>query len=75
MLNSVSQAAARVTPSYNILNLRFGLDAAGWSAALFVDNLFDEYVTVFFSERYTHTRATVLPPRIIDINFRKNFDW
>ena len=73
--SSVSQAAARVTPSYNILNLRFGLDAAGWSAALFVDNLFDEYATVFFSERYTQTRATVLPPRTIGINFRKNFDW
>ena len=73
--SSVSQADARVTPSYNILNLRFGLDAAGWSAALFVDNLFDEYATVFFSERYTQTRATVLPPRTIGINFRKNFDW
>jgi outer membrane receptor protein involved in Fe transport len=73
--SSVSQADARVTPSYNIVNLRFGLDAAGWSAALFVDNLFDEYATVFFSERYTQTRATVLPPRTIGINFRKNFDW
>ena len=73
--SSVNQAGARVTPSFNIVNLRFGLDAAGWSAALFVDNLFDEYATVFYSERYTQARATVLPPRTFGINFRKNFDW
>ena len=73
--SSVNQAAARTTPSFNIVNLRVGLDAAGWSAALFVDNLFDEYAPVFFSERYTQARATVLPPRTFGINFRKNFDW
>jgi outer membrane receptor protein involved in Fe transport len=73
--SSVNQAGPRVTPSYNIMNIRFGLDAAGWSASLFVDNLFNEYAPLFFSERYTQTRATVLPPRTFGINFRKNFDW
>jgi iron complex outermembrane receptor protein len=73
--SSVNQAAARVTPSFSLVNLRFGLDAAGWSAALFIDNLFDEYAPVFFSERYTQARATVLPPRTFGINFRKEFDW
>lgn len=72
---SINQAGVRVTPSYDIVNLRFGLDADNWSAALFVDNLFDEYAQLFFSERYTQTRATVLPPRTFGITFRRNFDW
>lgn len=72
---SINQAGVRVTPSYDIVNLRFGLEADGWSAALFVDNLFDEYARLFFSERYTQTRATVLPPRTYGITFRKDFDW
>jgi len=73
--SSINQAGVRVTPSYNIFNFRFGLDAEGWSASLFVDNLFNEYAPLFFSERYTQARATVLPPRTFGINFRKNFDW
>lgn len=72
---SINQAGVRVTPSYNLLNFRFGLEAEGWSASLFVDNLTNEYAPMFFSERYTQPRATVLPPRTFGINFRKNFDW
>jgi outer membrane receptor protein involved in Fe transport len=72
---SINQAGVRKTPSYNLLNLRFGLDGQGWSASLFVDNLFNEYAPIFFSERYTQTRATVLPPRTFGINFRKDFNW
>ncbi|MGK2927797.1 MAG: TonB-dependent receptor [Lysobacterales bacterium] len=72
---SINQAGVRVTPSYDILNFRFGLDADGWSATLFVDNLLNEYAPLFFSERYTQTRATVLPPRTFGISFRKNLDW
>ncbi len=73
--SSVNQADVRVTRRTTCSICGFGLDAAGWSAALFVDNLFNEYATVFFSERYTQARATVLPPRTFGINFRKNFDW
>lgn len=72
---SINQADVRVTPSYDILNFRFGLDADGWSASLFVNNLLNEYAPLFFSERYTQTRATVLPPRTFGISFRKNLDW
>jgi iron complex outermembrane receptor protein len=72
---SINQADVRVTPSYNIVDLRFGLDHDGWSAAIFVDNLFNEFAPIFFSERYTQPRATVLPPRTYGITFRKNFDW
>ena len=72
---SINQAVVRETPSYDIVNLRLGLEGDTWSAAFFVDNLFDEYARLFFSERYTQTRATVLPPRTFGVTFRKNFDW
>jgi outer membrane receptor protein involved in Fe transport len=72
---SIEQADVRRTDSYDILNFRFGLEAEGWSAALFVDNLFNEYAPLFYSERYAQPRATVLPPRTFGINFRKDFDW
>jgi outer membrane receptor protein involved in Fe transport len=72
---SINQAEVRKTDSYNIVNLRFGLDNDSWSAALFVDNLFNEFAPIFFSERYTQPRATVLPPRTFGVTFRKNFDW
>lgn len=70
---AISQADVRVTPSYDIVNLRFGLDADGWSAAFYVDNVFDKFAPVFFSERFAQTRATVLPPRTFGINVRKDF--
>jgi len=70
---SVAQASVRETPSYDIVNLRIGLEHEGWSAALFVDNVFNEFARMFYSERYTQTRATVMPPRTFGINFRKNF--
>ncbi len=73
--SSIAQSDVRKTPSYNIFNLRFGLETDSWSAALFVDNLFDEFAPIFFSERYTQPRATVLPPRTYGITFRKYFDW
>lgn len=73
--SSIEQADVRTTPSFDIFNFRFGLDADGWSAAFFIDNLFNEYAPIFFSERYAQTRATVLPPRTFGINFRKDFDW
>ena len=70
---SIGQAAVRVTPGYDIVNLRFGLESDGWSAAIFVDNVFNEYARMFYNERYTQTRATVMAPRTIGINLRKNF--
>ncbi len=72
---SINQAGVRETPSYDIFNLRFGLEGDSWSAAFFIDNVFDEYARLFFSERYTQTRATVLPPRTFGITFRKDFNW
>jgi outer membrane receptor protein involved in Fe transport len=73
--SSVSQADVRETPSYNIFNLRFGLSGEDWTAALFIDNVGNEFAHTFYSERYSQTRVTVLPPRTFGINFRKDFDW
>ena len=72
---SIAQTGVRVTPSYNIVNLRFGLEGDDWSAAVFINNAFNEYAQLFFSERYTQTRATVLPPRTFGITYRKDFSW
>jgi iron complex outermembrane receptor protein len=69
------QEPPTVNPSFDIVNIRFGLTGDDWSAQLFVDNVFNEYATVFYSTRWTQLRAAVLPPRTIGINFRKDFDW
>jgi outer membrane receptor protein involved in Fe transport len=69
------QEPPRVNPSFDILNVRFGLEGDDWSAQIFVDNLLNEYATVFYSTRWSQLRAAVLPPRTIGINFRKDFDW
>jgi len=71
----VTQEPPKENPSFNIVNLRFGLEGDNWSSQIFVDNLFNEYATVFYSTRWTQLRAAVLPPRTIGINFHRDFDW
>ncbi len=73
--SGVVQKPPKVNPSFNIVNLRFGLEGEGWSAQIFVDNITNEYANVFYSTRWTQLRAAVLPPRTIGINFRKDFNW
>lgn len=63
----------RIHPSYNLLNLRFGLDGDNWSATFFVDNVTNEYSDIFYSDRWAQTRASVLKPRTFGINFRRYF--
>ena len=63
----------RVHDSYQLLNLRFGLEGSGWSATLYVDNVTDEYSEIFYSDRWAQTRASVLKPRTFGLNFRKYF--
>jgi outer membrane receptor protein involved in Fe transport len=73
--SGVVAAPPRVNPSFDILNVRLGLEGDNWSAQIFVDNLLNEYANVFFSTRWTQLRAAVLPPRTIGINFRKDFSF
>lgn len=41
-----------MNPSYELVNLRAVLEAATWSAELFVDNLFDEYASLGIDAGY-----------------------
>ena len=62
--------------SYEIANLRWGLRADRWEAALYVNNLFDERAFLSLDrERGRRARVAYLtnPPRTIGVNFRLNF--
>jgi len=63
----------RNQPSYSLTNLRFGLETDSWSAAIYVDNVFDKYAQQFFNDRWAQTRLTVNQPRSVGITYRKNF--
>ncbi len=63
----------RVQEEYSIANLRFGLETEGWSAALFVNNVTNEYARQFYNDRWIQTRLSVNQPRTYGITFRKNF--
>ena len=61
-------------PSYDIGNLRMGLDAQQWSATLYVSNITDELAEEFFNNRWgTPQRVSVNKPRTIGLNLRWKF--
>lgn len=63
-------------PSYNLLNLRFGILTAAWDIALFVNNVTDEVALLALDqERGTRARVGYLtnPPRTIGVSARINF--
>jgi outer membrane receptor protein involved in Fe transport len=64
----------RTLDSYNITDLRFGIDATGWSAAFFVDNVFDERAEQFFNDRWAQTRLSINRPLSYGITYRKYFE-
>jgi len=68
--------AVRTHPSYSVFNLhlRFGMNSDNWSAALFVDNLFDEYGLNLYNDRWITTRLSAIRPRTYGINFRYTWD-
>ena len=61
--------------AYQIGNLRLGLDGERWSAALFVDNVFDRQGELFLSNRWREAepRASTNRPRLYGINVRFTF--
>jgi len=59
--------------SYGTGDLRFGLEGEGWSAALFIDNVWDERAQIFLSPRWALERQTVNRPRTIGLRFRYEF--
>ena len=65
-------------PSYNIGDLRFGLDHGKWSMQLYVNNLTDERAVLFanpneFDYFFDRSRVTVNRPREIGIRWIQRF--
>ena len=61
----------RTLDPYNITDLRFGLDAEGWSASLYVENIFDERAEQFFNDRWAQTRLSINRPLTVGVTYRK----
>jgi iron complex outermembrane receptor protein len=61
-------------PSYDIGNLRMGLDSEQWSATLYVSNITDEMAQEFFNNRWgSPQRVSVNKPRTVGLNLRWKF--
>ena len=71
--STLGENTVRTHDSYSIFNLRFGLNGSNWSAALFVDNLFNKYGVNLYNERFIQTRVSATRPRTIGINYR--YTW
>jgi outer membrane receptor protein involved in Fe transport len=63
----------RTQDPYTLVNLRFSLEADAWSAALFVNNVTNEYAEEFYNDRWAQTRLTPNRPRTIGVNYRRYF--
>jgi len=55
------------------IDLKIGLDAQGWSAVFYVDNLDDERGEQFFNNRWGKERLSINRPRTFGVSFRKSF--
>jgi len=71
---NVFRNPVRTMDSYNITDLRFGIDAEDWSASVFVDNVFDERAQQFFNDRWAQTRLSINRPLSYGLTFRKHFN-
>jgi iron complex outermembrane receptor protein len=65
-------------PSYNIGDLRFGLDSSNWSMQLFINNVTDERAVIFanpyeFDYFFGRSRVSVNRPREIGIRWIQRF--
>lgn len=63
-------------PSYEVLNLRFGVKGEGWEGALFINNATDERAKLALDrERGLRARYGFLtnPPRTVGVTLRKTF--
>jgi iron complex outermembrane receptor protein len=61
-------------PSYDIGNLRAGLDAERWSGTLFLDNVTDEVAEQFYNNRWgSKQRLSINKPRTIGLTLRWKF--
>jgi outer membrane receptor protein involved in Fe transport len=59
--------------AYSLLDFTVGLEAEGWSAQFFVDNVTDERAEQFYSNRWGKKRLSINDPRSFGISVRRNF--
>ncbi|AQA18653.1 hypothetical protein BST95_10800 [Halioglobus japonicus] len=65
---------ATTQPSYDIGNLRAGIDAERWSGTVFVTNLTDENAKQFYNNRWgSQQRVSISKPRTIGMTLRWKF--
>lgn len=63
----------RTLDPYSITDVRVGLETDGWSAALYVENVFDERAEQFFNDRWAQTRQSINRPLTVGVTYRKYF--
>ena len=63
----------QIQEAYETGDFRVGLEGERWSAALFVDNIWDERANLFLSNRWAIQRQSINRPRTVGLQFR--YDW
>ena len=70
----VAQGGVQIQEEYQTGDFRVGLEAERWSAALFVDNVWDERANLFLSNRWAlPQRQSINRPRTFGLQFRYNW--
>ncbi len=69
----VAAGGVQVQDAYDTGDLRVGLEGERWSAALFVENIWDERANLFLSNRWAVQRQSINRPRTFGLQFR--YDW
>ena len=69
----VAAGGVQVQEAYETGDFRVGLEGERWSAALFVDNFWDERANLFLSNRWAEQRQSINRPRTFGLQFR--YDW
>jgi outer membrane receptor protein involved in Fe transport len=64
----------RTLDAYNIADIRFGVDSEKWSAAVFINNIFDERAEQFFNDRWAQTRLSINRPLSYGVTYRRYFE-
>jgi len=69
----VAASGVQIQDAYETGDLRVGLEGEGWSASLFVDNVWDERAKLFLSNRWAVQRQAINRPRTVGLQFRYDF--
>ena len=69
----IGQAGVSTQDAYETGDLRFGLEGATWTGALYIRNVWDERATTFRSNRWAVPRLSIIQPRTYGIQFHYDF--